>query len=269
MLLKVIACEIAFREFCHCAARTRNLIDLEFLTQGHHDAPCQGRHEIQRRIDAVPAGRYDAIVLGYGLCGQILSGLSTTHTRLVVPRAHDCISLFLGSKERYQELFAGNPGTYYFTSGWLECGQRRGANLPEGNQVFMPAHSGAGLREAYEQWVQKYGEERANYLREVLGQWTSYYNRGVLIDYEFTRPLNCREQVQKICAERGWEYGEVAGDLGLFQRLLDGEWNESEVLTVRPGDQINAKFDDRIIEALRIEKTGRCDAGAPAPFQTR
>ena len=252
MFLKVIACEIAFRELCHCAARTRNLIDLEFLTQGHHDVPCQGRAEIQRRIDAVPAGKYEAIVIGYGLCGQILSGLTTAHTPLVAPRAHDCITLFLGSKERYQELFAGNSGTYYFTSGWLECRQRRGANLPAGNQMFMPAHSGAGLREAHEQWVQKYGVEKARYLREVMGQWTSYYNRGVLIDHDFTRPLNYREQVQKICEERGWEYGEVPGDLGLFQRLLDGDWKESEVLTVRPGEQITPKFDEGIIEALRV-----------------
>ena len=250
MFLKLIACEIAFREFSYCAARSRNVLDMEFLTQGHHDVPCQGREDIQRRIDAVPAGKYDAIVLGYGLCGQIIGGLTTAHTPLVVPRAHDCITLFLGSKERYTQLFAENPGTYYFTSGWLECPQRRGGSTPVGNQIFMPAHSGAGLREAYEQWVQKYGEERARYLREVLGQWTSYYNRGVLIEYEFTQSLHYREQVQQICAERSWEYGEVAGDLNLFQRLLDGECSESEALTIHPGERVTAKFDESVIEAL-------------------
>ena len=37
MFYKVIACEIAFRELCYAAARSRNLIDIEFLTQGYHD----------------------------------------------------------------------------------------------------------------------------------------------------------------------------------------------------------------------------------------
>ena len=130
MLIKVIACEILFRELCHCAARSPSLVDFEFLTQGHHDTPKQGRVEIQRRIDAVPAGKYDAIVLGYGLCSNIVTGLVSTHTRLVIPRAHDCISLFLGSKERYQEHFASHPGTYYYTSGWLECLRRRAGTVP-------------------------------------------------------------------------------------------------------------------------------------------
>ena len=42
MFYKVIACEIAFRELCYAAARSRNLIDLEFLTQGYHDIPATG-----------------------------------------------------------------------------------------------------------------------------------------------------------------------------------------------------------------------------------
>ena len=249
MFLKVIACEIAFREICYCAARSRSLIDLEFLTQGHHDVPCHGRDEIQKHIDAVPAAKYDAIVIGYGLCSRIIAGLTTAHTPLVIPRAHDCITLFLGSKDRYQQLFAENPGTYYYTSGWLECRQRRAQSLPRSSSIFMPAHSGADVREVYEEWLQKYGEEKARYLIEVMGDWTSHYNRAVLIDYEFAQPLNLREQVQKICAERGWEYGEVPGDLGLFQRLLDGEWDEKEMLVVRPGEKVAAKFDERIIEA--------------------
>ena len=39
MYLKVIACEIALREICAVAARSRSVLDLEFLPQGLHDAP--------------------------------------------------------------------------------------------------------------------------------------------------------------------------------------------------------------------------------------
>ena len=78
-LFKIIACEIAVREICHVAASSTNLADVEFLTQGHHDKPCAGRADIQQRVDAVPAGRYDAILIGYGLCSNMLAGLRAGH----------------------------------------------------------------------------------------------------------------------------------------------------------------------------------------------
>jgi hypothetical protein len=259
MFLKVIVCEIAFREFCHTAARSPNLIDFEFLTQGYHDRPAVGRAEIQRRIDAAPAGKYDAIVLGYGLCSNILTGLTTAHTPLVIPRAHDCITFFLGSKERYREFFDANPGTYYYSSGWLECIRRRALGGPEGKSMFLPASAQSGVSTAYEEWVAKFGEDQAQYLLEVMGDWTASYTRGVLIDYDFTRPLNLREQVCKICSERGWEFAEVAGDLGLFQRLLDGNWPDTEVLILKPGYRVAAAHTEEIISA---EKLPDCPGGS-------
>ena len=245
--LRVIACEIAFREICYAAARSPNVLDLEFLPQGYHDVPGTGRMEIQKRIDAVPAGKYDAILIGYGLCSTILTGLTTAHTPLVIPRAHDCITLFLGSKERYQDFFTTREGSYYYTSGWLECQRRREGELKQ--TAFLPAHAAASAKMVYEQWVQKYGEEQAQYLMNVMGQWAQTYNRGVLIDFDFTKPLGLREQVQKICDERGWQFEEVEGDLGLLQRWLDGNWWEEDFLVLRPGEKVAASYDEMIIRA--------------------
>ena len=247
MLLKVIACEIAFRELCYCAARSPSVIDFEFLTQGHHDAPRAGCQEIQKCIDAVPAGRYDAIVLGYALCSRILEGLAPRHTPLVVPRAHDCITFFLGSKERYQKVFHENPGTYYYSAGWLEVRQRRGDTLAAETRACIPAGQ-ATSHEAYETLVKKYGEDQAKYLLEVMGDWATTYNRGTLIDYDFTQPLNLCAEVQKICGERDWRFVEEPGDLSLLQRLLDGEWSTQDFLVVKPGEKIVPTFDDAIID---------------------
>ena len=248
MLLKVIACEIAVRELYYAAARARNLIDLEFLTQGHHDTPASGRAQIQQRIDAVPAGKYDAIILGYGLCSNILAGLSTAHTRLVIPRAHDCITFFLGSKERYQQCFAERPGTYYYTSGWLECAKRRGEKGATWGGMSLPASANLSLKATYEQWAQKYGEEQAEYLLEEMSRWTKSYTHGTLIDFEFFKELRLSEQVQQICREKGWQYDEIPGDMSLFRRLLDGEWED--FLVVQPGQKVAASFDERVILAV-------------------
>jgi hypothetical protein len=249
MFLKVIACEIAFREICHCAARAPHIIEAEFLPQGYHDIPKTGLVEIQKRIEAVPAGRFDAILLGYGLCSNIITGLTTRHTPLVIPRAHDCITFFLGSKERYQEFFTSHPGTYYYTSGWLECIRRRGEKSLQQGTTFMPRNVKGAADATYQQWVEKYGEEEAKFLLETMGGWADAYNHGTLIDFDFSKPLRLREQVERICADQGWQYGEVEGDLGLLQRWLDGQWDDKDFLVVPPGHKVATTFDEKIIRA--------------------
>jgi len=73
--LKVIACEIAFREICYAVARTPSVVDLEFLTRATMTAGRgQGRNPT-RAIWPFPAGQYDALLIGYGLCSSILDGL--------------------------------------------------------------------------------------------------------------------------------------------------------------------------------------------------
>ncbi|HRZ57156.1 MAG TPA: DUF1638 domain-containing protein [Candidatus Paceibacterota bacterium] len=245
--VKVIACEIAFREICHVAARTPNVVDLGVLTQGLHDTPAAGCAELQRRIDAVPDGKYDAILIGYGLCSSILNGLRAGPTPLVIPRAHDCITFFLGSKERYQQCFTERPGTYYYTSGWLECRKRRGNTVQAGFGGFMPAGTAAARQKDFDVWAKKYGEEQARYLMDVMAGWAAHYTHGVLIDFDFTRPLALESQVRQVCDERGWQFEALPGDLRLLERWLNGPWTDSEFLVVPPGRQVVPCADDRII----------------------
>jgi hypothetical protein len=249
MFLKVLACEIAVRELQYAAARSNNLVDLEFLTQGHHDTPASGRQEIQQRIDALPSGKYEALVLGYALCSNILVGIKAKDTRLIIPRAHDCITFLLGSNARYQERFSQRPGTYYYSSGWLECATRRGAKGSNWGGAALPANSMLTLQPNYQEWVKKYGEDQAKYLLEEMSRWTEAYSHGCLIDFDFLEHLKLPEQVHQICADKGWSFERVQGDLNLFRKMVDGPWMESEFLTVNPGQTVVATFDDRIITA--------------------
>ena len=111
----------------------------------------------------------------------------------------------------------------------------------------MPAGANASLKAAYEQWVKKYGEDQAKYLMEEMSRWTDSYSHGTLIAFDFVKHLKLREQVQQICTERGWEYDEIQGDMGLFHKLLDGEWPESDFLVVRPGQKVVATNDEKVI----------------------
>ncbi len=251
MLCKVLACEIMLREVCFLAATSPLLLDLEFLPQGYHDNPAHGRSQVQARVDAVPAGKYDALLLGYGLCGNLIAGLQARHTRLIVPRAHDCITFFLGSRQRYEQQQQERPGAYYYTCGWLECMARRGQRaLPQGVNL-LPNRPGpvAEGSDTYAAWVEKYGEEAAQYLVDAMNEWLSHYTHGILIDYDFTRVLNLRAQVQEICQKRGWTFEELAGDLTLLRRWLHGEWAGEDFLEVPPGARIEPSYDAAVIRA--------------------
>ena len=110
MRFKLISCEVLFREMCHACAHSPHQVDVEFLPKGLHDLggkPMAAK--IQEVVDRTPEGVYDAILLGYGLCGNGLDGLTARHTPLVLPRAHDCIALLMGSAERYQAYFEEQP----------------------------------------------------------------------------------------------------------------------------------------------------------------
>ena len=127
MRLTLISCEIFHREMCAAVACSTNQVDIEFLVKGLHDIETEGmRQRLQAAIDRVDASQYDAVLLGYGLCNNGICGLTAPTIPLVVPRAHDCLTLFFGSKARYTEYFTNHPGVYFTTTGWIERGNNPG-----------------------------------------------------------------------------------------------------------------------------------------------
>lgn len=203
----------------------------------------------------MPDGKYDAILVGYGFCGGIINGLTTPHTPLVIPRAHDCITLFLGSRHRYAQAIADQPGAYYYTSGWLECVRRRGEKTPPSQTMFLPTRAAlsGNASAACEMWVKKFGEDQARYLSQVMDQWTSTYTHGVLIDFEFSRPLRLRDQVEAMCVKRGWQFREMEGDLRLLQRWLNADWPPEDFLVVPPGQKVAPSYDPDVVKAEAAE----------------
>jgi hypothetical protein len=246
--LKLIACEILYREFCAAVARSVNKVDVEFLTKGLHDI---GQLGMSSRLKEVLAGvdesQYDAVLFGYALCSNGLVGLEASSIPLVIPRAHDCITLFLGNKERYLDYFQKNPGVYFKTSGWIE----RGDGLVQTGS--KPILYQAGSEETLAALMEKYGEDNGRFLFDQLGKLTQNYSRMTFIDMALGPDDRFARHARDEAARRGWKYEELVGDMSLVQSLVDGPWDNERFLVVEPGRRVASSFDDGIIKAVEKE----------------
>ena len=236
----LIACEVLFREICQCASKCSNVIDITFIEQGLHDVGTKLMSErLQREVDKVDVKKYDTILLCYGLCNN---GICNIHSPLpiVVPRAHDCITLLMGSKERYREYFDGNPGTFFYSAGWLER-----CRDPADTEYSVPSQM--GVAKTYEEYVEMYDEETAKYLMDTLGGWLKNYRKTTLINTNVGSEEFYRKTAKQFSDENGWEFEELIGDTGLIYRLLNGDWNPEDFLILPPSAKIIPSYDESII----------------------
>jgi len=237
----LLACEILFRELCALAAGTPEVYDLVFLPKGLHDLGGEKmRAVLQEEIDKLAAKEYRRIVLGYCLCNTAPRGFTTHRTPLVMPKAHDCITLFLGSRQRYERFFRDNPGTYFHTTGWLERGSAQ-----EGQFDDQLGPLAAGL----EEFIAKYGEDNGRYLWETIGRpaMVRSYRKVAYISLPIPGLPDLREESRNIARERGWEWEEVEGDLSLLHDLVNGPHDPDRFLTLTPGQVVVPCHDGSVV----------------------
>ena len=250
MRLKVLACEVLTREICYLVAHSPHVIDLTFTKKDGHDLAECLRQEIQREIDGANDEGYDAILLGYGLCGNATVELQARGIPLVIPRAHDCCTLFLGSRLKFKELFGDNPSQPFSSLGYMERGDQY-SHSPALRKIL-------GLDRTYEDYVLQYGEENARYIMETLSltlDLTEHQQKVLYIEIPETHQPGAEEEFRQKAAADGKEFVPIRGDLSLLRNLLHGQWNEEDFLVVPPGETIVGVYDwDTICRATRIEE---------------
>lgn len=240
MKLFCLACEVLARPLYLCAAHSPHIVDIQLMQRGLHNQPAQLHAALQAAVDEASPKSYDALVLGYGLCGQATAGLTARSKPLIIPRAHDCITLFLGSRDRYQEQFEQFPGTYWYAQDYIERDDGSGGSLAMGTSIDDDSEK---VRAEY---VEKYGQDNADYLMEVMGAWMKHYQRAAYIDLGLGDGSAVETRAREQSARRGWSFDRVAGDMILLRRLLRGDWS-GDFLTLQPGQTLVMTYDASVI----------------------
>lgn len=207
---KIISCEVLRNEI----ERVADGHEIEFVPGALHDYPDRMRAELQRHIDATPGER--EILLSCARCSNGTVGLKAGPHRLVLPAADDCISLLLGSRRRYLEEHAGQPGTYYYTRGWIDY-----------------------IDDPYKEYlaiIPKYGEEKAARVARMIME---HYTRVAVIETPGVPALDdAREYLETVSRFYELPLERLAGSLRYLRKLVTGPHDE-EFIVVEPGDVLD------------------------------
>lgn len=231
MKTALLACDVFKDELEALGARSS---PIRWLEMGLHDQPDVLRGEIQHAIGELETDpAVEAIVLVYGLCGNGLVGVRAGRCPLVLPRAHDCISVMLGGPARHEAFQREHPDTYFYSPGWI-----RGKRVPGPDREKH-------LRELY---GERYGddEELIDDLVEVDRETFARHSCAAYVDLtgDARAESYCRECAQHL----GWKFRRLEGDPTLLRDLLAGSWDEERFLVVPPGQRI-ALHDNRVVAA--------------------
>jgi hypothetical protein len=187
---------------------------VEFVGGALHDYPDRLRAALQERIDGTP-GDCD-IYLSCARCSNRTAGLKGGHHRLVLPAADDCISLLLGSRARYLQEPGAQPGTYYYTPGWVDF-----------------------IRDPYTEYreiVPKYGEEKAAHVARLIME---HYTRLAIIETPGVAGLqDKREYLETVARFYDLPLERLTGSLRFLEKLVSGPHDE-EFIVVEAGDELD------------------------------
>lgn len=189
-----------------------------FLEQNLHRFPDKMPAILQQHINKV-AERNDVskIILGYGLCSNGVVGLKAPKQGLIIPKVHDCITFFLGSKKAYETCFQSNPGTYYLTKSWIDA-KKDPLGLMENEYTARVGRMDA-------EWAIK--EEIKNYTH---------------IAYVATKgndPEKYRERAKENAAFFSKKFIEIKGPGDFILKILHGPHSSNDFITVQPGQTVN------------------------------
>jgi len=231
----LIACSVMEREIALCSEGSTHIQETCFFEMGLHDRPNVLRETLQTAISAMEQrDGIEALVLAYGLCGLGTCGLRPARLKLVIPRAHDCITLFIGSREQYAAHQHTCPSCYYFTPGW-----NRERRVPGPDRI----------ESVKAELLKRFDPEDVDYLLEAEQEQWSRHDTATYVDLG-TADAESEAAYARRCADwLGWKFERIKGDATLLRDLLRGEWDAERFQIIEPGARLGHSTDEAILRS--------------------
>ncbi|MDR1175652.1 MAG: DUF1638 domain-containing protein [Treponema sp.] len=213
----IVACETLKQELLAAMEKCGCDYPVTWIDAGKHTWPDKLRVSVQEAIDGIPPS-LETVLLLFGFCGNAMVGIEARDHRLVMPKAADCIPLFIGSRK---ERDVYGTRTYFFTEGYLNSG---GSAVTDASKIY-----------------ERYGEEDGLYiLKKMLG----HYQDFAVVDTGVFDVGAARARVENFAEPLGIPVKLIPGSLRFIGALLAGGWRGDSFLVLEPGGKIS--FEDSL-----------------------
>lgn len=230
----IISCSVFRREIeAYLPDLERPPLSVDFFEIGLHLEPLKMRAQLQKMIDDTASkAAPESILLLCGLCGNAVLGLSSPSCALVLPRMHDCLSMFLGGAEAYEKLKRDCPRAYFASPGWIDGGLLASKALHDSHM---------------ESYSKKYSgdpeilEELSDAFFEQFKEYDTYFYA------EFLPCPKCEAQCAGHAEFMGWGFRKIESDDRFFKAALRAEW-DGRFLVVPRGKSVRAAAGKGILD---------------------
>ena len=230
--IALIACRVFEEEIALHGGGAPHIVETRYLEVGLHDHPDSLRKSIQSEIDRLDERTdLDAVVLVYALCGRGTSGLRSGRHKLVITRGHDCITVFMGSKEKFACQQSACPDSYYYTPGWMKANRTPGPERIESLRA---------------EFTEKFDPDDVEFLLETEKANWAQHGRAVYLDLGTSGADEKAASAEKAATSLGWKFERIPGDPSMLRDLLEGRWDQCRFQIIPPGEVLDHSPDERI-----------------------
>lgn len=229
----IVACDV-FEEELRALLPSLDNTELRFLEMGLHDAPDHLRHQLEAVIAELEHSLpVETIILAYGRCGNGLVGIKAGRCQLVLPQAHDCLSILLGGRARHDALLKETPGTYFYSPGWI-----RGRRVPGPDRENH-------LRDHY---AERYGDDEDMLEDLVEADRDAFAHHTCAAYVDITGNAEAEAYCRNCAAHMQWTFKRLEGDASFLRDLLTGAWEDpNRFLKILPGQSIGVSAEGHLI----------------------
>ena len=210
----MISCGMLMDEVKSVCNKLEDPVKIVWMKRSMHKKPKMLTKSLQQVIDSHQDK--EAILLTYGLCGNSTLGLASRHTKLVIPRFHDCIHQLLLDRTDAStaEDFSIMPGHYYMTQGWTL----------DREEFYKNA-----------MWtLRRFGLESG---REILEIMYDGYTDIDVIDTGAYPVDTVVKHAKKAADLLNFKVNKIPGSTAILEKLVTGNWDD-DFIVLEPGEKV-------------------------------